>query len=338
MQLPSFLALEALFAVFRHGSVTSAARALHLSQSAVSHRLAALEAELGVELLARSGRGVRMTNGGVRLAQAAGEALSILQTALAAIEPVRSGARQALSISCSPSFAIRFLVPRLASFRSAQPELELHVAADDVPVEPAQDGVAASVRLAAAPRGSLHWQKLIDEVVFPVASPHLLERGPKLAAARDLSHYTLLHDEALAHEPRRVGWAEWLRAAGETRVSASRGVRFSHSYLALEAALAGDGIALARRSLVAEDLVRGRLVTPLALTVPSGLSYWLVTPRALAEAVPPGLPGLRTFLLEALREAAESADRARLTADSVREPAAKRKPARKRRGATARQR
>jgi LysR family glycine cleavage system transcriptional activator len=281
---------------------------------------------------------VRATSSGARLAQAAGEALAILGSALAAIEPPRPDARQALSISCSPSFAIRFLVPRLASFRSAHPEFELHVAADDVPVEPAQDGVAASVRLAAGPRGALHWEKLIEEVVFPVASPHLLARGPKLAAARDLVHYTLLHDEALAHEPKRVGWAGWLRAVGEASVSASRGERFSHAYLAIEAALAGDGIALARRSLVAEDLVRGRLVVPLALTVPSRLSYWLVTPRTVADPAQPGLPGLRAFLLSALRQAAESADAARLA--SGRAPAAKRKPvsARKASGPSARRR
>lgn len=309
MQLPSLPALEALEAVFRRGSVTAAARELHLSQSAVSHRLRVLEEELGVALLTRSGRGIRVTPSGVRLAQAAAEALTTLRAALSALSP-RTAARQALSIHCSPSFAIRFLVPRLAGFRAAYPQLDLHVAADDAVVEPARAGVDAAVRLAARALGRSHGEKLIDEVVFPVASPRLLGEGAPLRTPRDLARYTLLHDEALAHEPERVGWAAWLRAAGEKRIDATRGMRFSHAYLALEAALAGDGVALARRSLVADDLARGRLVAPLALAVPSGLSYWLST-SAASMSDSPALAGLRAFLAGALREAAESADRVR---------------------------
>lgn len=312
MSLPSLAFLEALHALHRQGGVTRAARELHLSQSAVSHRLAALERELGVTLLERAGRGVRLTRAGVELAEAVGEARLVLTRAIEAIAP-RGDGRTALSISCSPSFAIRFLVPRLSAFRQRHPELDLRIAADDVPVDPSASSVDASVRLAAGPPAPYEAEKLIEELVFPVASPHLLARAP-LRHPRDLARHTLLHDEALAHEPRRVGWAAWLRAAGEPRVDAQRGVRFSHAYLAIEAALAGDGVALARRSLVAEDLARGRLVSPLAHTVSSGLSYWLVT----GDGAAPALADLRSFLREALRSAAQAADLARAQAGASR--------------------
>jgi LysR family glycine cleavage system transcriptional activator len=325
MDLPSLSALKALEALFRLGSVTLAARDLHLSPSAVSHRLAALEAELGIALLVRAGRGVRVTPRGAQLAEATGEALALLEGTLRALAPPQGEARKALSISCSPSFAIRFLVPRLSALRSAHPELDLRVAADDVLVEPARAAVDACVRLAAGPLPRHTCEKLIDEVAFPVLSPRLLERGAPLRRPADLASYPLLHEEALAHEPRRVSWAAWFSAVGERRIDAARGVRFSHAYLAIEAALAGDGVALARRTLVAEDLVRGRLVAPLDQSVASGLSYWLITSSRNVELSSP-LVGLRSFLVRALRDAAKAADgvgAGRGARDKIVEPAAR---------------
>ncbi len=309
MELPGLSSLAALEAVYRHGSVTRAARELHLSQSAVSHRLRALEQEIGVPLLSRAGRGIRVTPEGIRLAQAASDAFALLRTTMDALAP-RKAADHALSLSCSPSFAIRFLVPRLSAFRAAHPALDLHVASHDVPLDPTHAGIDASVRLMATPIPLLQCEKLVDEVVFPVASPALLARGPKLTVPADLAHHTLLHAEALAHDPHRIDWSAWLEAAGERRVDARRGLRFSHAYLALEAALAGEGVALARRCLVADDLARGRLIRPFEPTILSGLTYWLVTPRAPAPALASALAALRGFLLTALRKAERQAESA----------------------------
>lgn len=307
MALPSLDALAALESVARFGSVTRAARALHLTQSAISHRLRALERETGLALIEQAGRGVRLTPAGVRLSQAASEARELLETALASLS--RDPVREVLSISCSPSFAIRFLVPRLAGFRAAHPELDLRVAADDVGVDPLRSGADLSVRLAAGPDPRLFSELLARELVFPVASPRLLERGPPLREPRDLARYTLLHDDAFQHEPKRVGWATWFAHVRERRVATDRGPRFSHAYLAIEAALAGDGVALARRTLVAEDLVRGRLVAPLESSVPSGLSYWLIC--GIDPARKPALAVLRRYLRSTLRKAQRAADRAR---------------------------
>jgi LysR family glycine cleavage system transcriptional activator len=304
MDPPNLLALMALEAVLRLGSVTRAADSLHLTQSAVSHRLHALQRELGVTLIERSGRGVRLTPRAEELARAAGVALAQLELAVQRAAPSRES--RVLSISCSPSFAIRFLVARVSAFRAEHPQLDLRIAAADIPVDPG-NGADASIHLSAAATPGLFCEKLVDEVVFPVASPRLLQRRSQLRPA-ELGKYALLHDEALANEPSRVGWATWLAKAGETGVDSTRGVRFSHAYLALEAALAGDGIALARRSLVADDLARGRLIAPCKGTVPSGLAYWFVS--ATDPANRPAIRALKSFLAQQLTAAKKSADKA----------------------------
>lgn len=305
MDLPSLSSLAALEAVARLGSVTRAASALHLTQSAVSHRLRALERETGLVLIEHVGRGVRLTPAALRLAHAASAARRLIEDTLTSL--AREPQRAVLSIGCSPSFAIRFLVPRLSAFRTAHPELDLRVAADEVDRGPLHSGTDVAVRLLARPDPDRYSEKLIDELVFPIASPHLLAKTP-LHTLRDLAKHTLLHDEAFAHLPERIGWSEFLRHVGDESVDTRRGMRFSHAYLAIEAALAGDGVALVRRTLVAADLRRGRLVAPLPLRMPSGLTYhWLST-------APPGEKPmhavLKQYLVDSLREAQRTADRA----------------------------
>lgn len=314
MNTPNVLALVALEAVARLGSVTQAASALHLTQSAVSHRLHGLQRELGVRLVERAGRRIQLTPRGLELAHAAGVALQQLNQAIERVAPRQD---RVLAISCSPSFAIRFLVPRLAAFRSAYPDGDLRLAAADVPVDPGQ-GAGAAIHLSSGPTPRLFSEKLIDEVVFPVMSPRLLERGAKLRNVADLAQYPLLHDEALADDPDRVGWAAWFARAGKTPARAERphDVRFSHAYLALEAALAGDGVALARRSLVADDLRRGRLIAPFRQSVPSGLAYWFVS--AFDPGDRPAIGRLRTFLKQQLLAAQRTADRVRTKATRAR--------------------
>ncbi|HKU40016.1 MAG TPA: LysR substrate-binding domain-containing protein [Polyangiales bacterium] len=306
MAVPSLASLEALEAIARAGSVTRAARALHLTQSAISHRVRGLERDTGLRLLEHVGRGVRLTAAGLRLARAATEARQLLEDTVASL--TREPGREVLSISCSPSFAIRFLVPRLAKFHAAHPELDLRVAADESAFDPLHGSADALVRLSAGPAPGTFSEKLGDEVVFPVVSPRLLERGRALDKPADLSRHTLLHDEALAEAPERVGWSSWLAHAGVPLLRA-RAIRFSHAYLAIEAALAGDGVALARRSLVAEDLARGRLVAPLEPSVPSGLSYFWITAQDPSRRA--SLAALRRFLRDGLRDAGRLADRAR---------------------------
>jgi len=305
MDLPSLTSLAALEALARLGSVTRAAQALHLTQGAISHRLHALQRETGLTLLEHVGRGVRLTPAGLRLARASADARSMLEDTLTSL--VREPLRAVLSISCSPSFAIRFLVPRLQAFRASHPELDLRIAADEVSLHPLRAAADVSVRLLARPEPGLYAEKLIDEIAFPIASPHLLARTP-LTTCADLARHTLLHDEAFAHVPERIGWSAFLRHFGETHVDIQRGVRFSHAYLAIQAALAGDGVALVRRTLVAEELRRGHLVAPLSLQMPSALTYYWLSESDPARK--PALGALREFLVHSLRDAERTANRA----------------------------
>jgi LysR family glycine cleavage system transcriptional activator len=325
MNQPNLPALIALEALARLGNVTRAAAELHVTQSAVSHRLRNLQEELGVPLLERDGRGVKLTAAGQELARATEGALEQLQQAIVRLTPAARD--RVLSISCSPSFAIRFLVPRLSAFRSAHPDYDLRIASADVPVEPGH-GADAAIILRSRPRPGLRCEKLVDEVVFPVASPRLLENGPPLRVARDVLSFTLLHDEALTDDPGRIDWRAWFGHASlpSALIRNARSVRFSHAYLALEAALAGDGIALARRSLVADDLQRGRLVAPLIDAMPSGVTYWFAT------AVTPERPAialLRSFVSQQLTAAANAADRVRVRRANTRARAATKKALRK---------
>jgi LysR family glycine cleavage system transcriptional activator len=308
MNVPNLQALVALEAVARLGSVTRAAAELHLTQSAVSHRLHGLQRELGVQLLERDGRGVALTADARELASATRGALAQLN---AAIAQVSAAARdQVLAIGCSPSFAIRFLVPRASTFRKQHPELDLRIAASDVPIDSVH-GADAAIHLSSGPTPKLYCEKLIDEVVFPVASPRLRARAERAWTHRDLLEQPLLHDEALSDDPKRVGWNTWLLHAGFTSAGAHwpgpRGLRFSHAYLAIEAALAGDGVALARHSLVADDLARGRLIAPFPLAVPSGVSYWFVSARDPKQR--PAVLLLREFLSQQLKAAERLAKR-----------------------------
>lgn len=301
MDAPNLLALIALEALARLGSVTRAAAELHLTQSAVSHRLHGLARELGVQLVERDGRGVVLTSDARELAQAASSALAQLNAAIARVSA--AGRDHVLSVGCSPSFAIRFLVPRSATFRKKHPELDLRIAAADVPIDSVH-GTDVAIHLSSGPTPKLFCEKLIDEVTFPVASPRLLGKK-RTWTESDLRKLPLLHDEALSDDPKRVGWHTWLEHAGFMRAGASwpgpRGLRFSHAYLAIEAALAGDGVALVRRSLVADDLARGRLIAPFPLAVPSGLAYWFVSARDPKQR--PAVSLLREFLSQQLKAA-----------------------------------
>jgi LysR family glycine cleavage system transcriptional activator len=261
-----------------------------------------LSRELGVQLIERNGRGVALTSEARELAAAASAALIQLNTAIDRVSSI--GRDQVLSIGCSPSFAIRFLVPRSSTFRTQHPELDLRIAASDVPTESVH-ATDVAIHLSSGPTPKLFCEKLSDEVVFPVASPRLRGDAKRAWSKADLLKHPLLHDEALSDDPKRVGWPTWLEHAGFSAPGAAwsgpRGLRFSHAYLAIEAALAGDGVALVRRSLVADDLQRGRLIAPFPLAVPSGLAYWFVSARDPKQR--PSVQRLREFLSQQLKAA-----------------------------------
>lgn len=276
--LPSLLGLLTFDAVARHLGFSKAGRELHITQGAVSHRIRALEEELGQALLVRSSRRVRLTEPGRALFRATEDAFSRLRRGVAEMRAASHPSR--VTVSCSPSFAIRWLVPHLGDFREQFPDIDIHISAEDELVEPGTSAIDVCIRFGPGAYNHVNAERLTRETVVAVCSP-LYAKSVGLEVPSDLHRCMLLHDDVLAGHAAHVGWREWCEAAGLADLDADQGMHFSHSHLALDAAAAGQGIALARRSLVRQDLHFGRLVIPFDVEVDSLLTYWLMTPRGL---------------------------------------------------------
>jgi len=268
-------ALGAFLKVAQHRSFSRAARALHVTPSAVSHRIAELESQLGVELFVRTTRSVQLTPVAKDLCSSVEVGLGHIQEGLSRVRQGSGGS--ALTVSCSTSFAMRFLLPRLSEFRQAQPALEVHVAADDRLADPRRDDIDICIRYGGGRYPGLSVERLGTEWVFPVCSPEY-KRRHKLREPLQLSRLELIHHDVLGEHPGRVDWSRWLERVGVDAAVGRRGTHYSHAHMALSAAVAGEGVALGRTSLVQGDLGRGHLVVPFGPRVRSGLAYFLVSP------------------------------------------------------------
>ena len=286
-RLPSLNALRAFEAAARHGSLSRAAAELHVTHSAVSHQIKALEAELGVPLFRRVGRGVEANAVGQQLEAALSDAFARIGRA---VLQARHGDRAGiLTVSVEPSFAVRWLVLRLGRFRSANPEIDLRLSATGELADFSREDVDAAIRHGRGGWAGLEAERLMDARVFPVCSPGLLANGPPLSRPEDLRHHTLLHEDNEHY------WREWLTAAGAAEVEVGRGPRFDDGHLALAAAGAGQGVALTDDALAAAELAEGRLVRLFATEIGTDKAYWLVYPPAAATR--PKVAAFRAWLL-----------------------------------------
>ena len=290
----AFAHLPTFVAVAETGSFTGAARQLHVNQGAVSQRIRVLESTLGVQLFERSTRRVQLTPAGEILNRASVEALERVSGGL--VEMYALGKEAQVTVSCSPSFAIRWLVPHMAALREVAPDLNLHIAADDRLVAPGPGSVDVCIRYGAGGYAG-RVQQICAEVLRPVCSPLYLQHHP-VKSAEDLLNHVLLHDDALADHPKHLGWREWFAHLGLPNLG-DRGLRFSHSHMALNAAAAGQGIALGRTTLIQHDLDAGILVLPFEdVALRSALTYWLITPAG--RRLTPAVEQFRDWLLPAV--------------------------------------
>jgi LysR family glycine cleavage system transcriptional activator len=296
-RLPSLEALLTFREVARRRSFTAAARTLSVTQGAVSHRIRRLEDHLGQPLLHRTTRRVELSEAGRLLAEACDVAFDRVERALESIEGLGRDGR--LVVSCSASFAIRWLVPHLPQLQQEMGGLEVLVSADDRLVQPGTRGVDLCIRYRPGGYVGVSATRLSVEQVTPVCSPALRADGRPLRSVSNLCRTTLLHDEVMRGHPGRIGWTRWLRTHGDGATDPSKGIRFSHAHLALEAAQAGQGVALARGILVARDLAEGRLVAPFAGKLTSGLAYWVLTPGREPR---PAVARFRSWLLAAMTQ------------------------------------
>jgi LysR family glycine cleavage system transcriptional activator len=258
--------------VARLSSFRRAAEELSVTKSAVSHQVQALEGYLGVRLLNRDVRGISLTAAGQALLPEVQSALDRLSDAVADLRR-RSGG-EPLNISLLPTFAVRWLIPRLGDFRRRHPDIEVRLDASLEATDFGSSGVDVAIRYGLGDWPGVNCEPLIADSLTPVCSPALL-RGPiPLERPSDLARHVLLHNSAHPDD-----WPLWLRAAGITGVDLERGPRFAYSELLLKAAAEGLGVALARRHLIEKDLADGSLVAPFELACDTGYSYWLVWPR-----------------------------------------------------------
>lgn len=264
MPIPSLQTLRALEAAARLGSYTRAAEELGLTHGAISHRLRALEETLGHPLFTREGNGMRPTPEALRLLVPVREALGLLALAF---PPVRE-AQAILRVSLLPSFASRWLTPRLGAFRAAHPDIDVRIDARLELAEIGPGGVDCAVRYGKGGWAGVRAERLAGEVLFPVCAP-AYRAANGLEAPADLARAVLLrHDRQL--------WGPWLRAAGVALAEPAGGPLFSDTGLLLDAAIAGEGVALARARLVEGDLASGRLVRLSGVAVDDSQSYWFV--------------------------------------------------------------
>ena len=273
-------ALRAFEAAARLGSFKAAAAELGVTPAAISHQVKALEEHLGVSLFQRLNRALRLLPAGAALGEAAERAFADLDRALEQARLTGTD-RAALSVSVVPSLAAKWLVPRLQRFRDRHPEIELRLGATDAVIDLVRDpGVDVALRYGTGPYPGLHAERLAVGALTPVCSPLLLKGRAVLHRPEDLVHQDLLRDAL----PDEAGWLAWLTAAGVAdRVRLDRGLRFSNSHLALDAAAAGQGVALAPDLLIEDDVRAGRLVRPFALSVPSPYAYWFLSRPDRAE-------------------------------------------------------
>lgn len=292
--LPPLNGLRAFEAAARHLSFTRAAEELHVTQAAVSHQIKGLEERLGMRLFRRLNRALMLTDEGQRLFPAVRDAFERLAEA---VEGLRArDTAGPLTVSVLPSFAAKWLVPRLSRFQERFPDIDLRITALERLVDLARDDVDVAIRFGSGTWRGVHAEMILADRVTPVCSPALAQR---LRDPADLAHVTLLHETM---EPMRnfPDWAAWLQAAGVNGVDVSRGLRFSHTHILLQAAIDGRGVALGQAPLAADDLAAGRLIAPFALSLPVGYAYYLVYLPEAAER--PKIKAFREWVLAEMAE------------------------------------
>ena len=274
--------LRAFQAVARHLNFRLAAQELALTQSAVSRQIQALEEEIGVALFLRHTRAVELTSAGGDLLGAVVPALERLD---GTVRQMRQNAgRKHVAITTWASFASMWLIPRLEEFQDQYPDIDIRIDTSDATIDLDMSDTDLALRYTHPSKAPAHAVRMFGEQLAPVASPWLLKDGKPLNAASDLARFTLIEAGDI-HRNRNVeilAWQRWFDANHQGRLQAKRWLYFDYAYQMVQAAIAGQGIVLARMPLISESLASGDLVEVLpGMRIDSPLSYWrILGPRA----------------------------------------------------------
>ncbi|MES2952555.1 MAG: transcriptional regulator GcvA [Pseudomonadota bacterium] len=270
-RLPNLAALRAFEAAARHENFSRAAAEIHVTHGAISHQVRALEAELGVALFTRNGKRLAITPQGTRFAQTVRNAFSDIADG---VQQVRAHTQQKrLTVSCLPSFAARWLAPRLGKFIEAHPDTELVLQSSGQLQDLVRDGIDVGIRFGTGQYPGMEVEKLMGDSYYPVVSPRYQGGDLPLAPVQLTVARLLLSDEP---------WAPWLQAASVVLAEPTGGVRFQDMSFVIRAALDGEGIGLVRHVVAEQEVAQGSLMRLFDVAVKSESHYYL--------AYPPGAP------------------------------------------------
>ncbi|MFM0284263.1 LysR substrate-binding domain-containing protein [Paraburkholderia sediminicola] len=279
LRLPPLPALRFFEAAGRHQSFKLAAAELNVTPSAISHGIVGLEQSLGVELFVREPRGISLTAAGADYLSYVSEAFSLIAIGTQRLPNHR--ANRPIALSCAPTLASRWLLPRLATFRTRWPNANVTVDTSHRQVGFPVDGFDFAIRLSRAPVAGTAWTRLFGERLVPVCSPAYLDNLRDEHGNVDLRHATLIHVNSASED-----WQAWIDGVTLDGVASdgvaiegfelNDGLRVDTIQLAFEAASRGLGVALGRRPLVDRDLATGALVEASPHTIATSTAYWLV--------------------------------------------------------------
>jgi len=297
-QLPPLNALKAFEAAARSESFTRAADELCVTQGAVSHQVKLLEATLGIKLFIRERQRLVITDAGREYLNVVRDAFDRIADGTERI--LRRQNAGVLTVSTSPDFAAKWLVNRLGRFAEAYPGIDLRVSATMHHIDFVREEVDVAVRHGDGNWSGLDAVRLCTEQLFPVCSPKLMGGRNRLTKPSDLLKTPLLHlDDSKA-------WSQWFDAAGVIDAETSHGLTLNRASMLIDAAVDGQGVALARTTLAAWDLISGRLIRPFDVGLKLTRTYWIVCPKATSTK-----PKVATFRDWLLAEAADDARRLR---------------------------
>ncbi|MDQ7249315.1 transcriptional regulator GcvA [Dongia sedimenti] len=274
---PPLKAVRYFEAAARHLSFSKAAEELNVTHSAISHQIKALEEWVGQPLFDRTGRALRLTEGGRQFLPPVRSAFQQLSDAAQDLRQLCHGGP--LTVSVLPSLASKWLVPRLFDFRAHHPEIEVRISATERVEQIGQGGIDIAIRYGRGKWPNVDSELLLKDDLFPIASPLLLSGDTPLKEPRDLANFNLLSDTTW-QAAQFDFWQQWLEHAGVTGLELKGGgFSFNYSNLLIQAAVDGLGVALGNTMLASDDLRAGRLVKPFDISVPLDTGYYVVYVR-----------------------------------------------------------